>query len=85
MQTALVTTLKRKATDIIKDLNKKKEPVLITQYGKPAAYLLDPNYYQALLARLTVYEKIAVGEKQIREGKTFSQQQVEERLSKWLK
>ena len=40
MRTELVTTLKRKATRIIADLESNQDPVLITQHGKPAAYLM---------------------------------------------
>ncbi len=41
MRTELVTTLKRKATEIIADLESSQDPVLITQHGKPAAYLME--------------------------------------------
>jgi prevent-host-death family protein len=41
VRTELVTTLKRKATQIIADLEQDHQPVLITQHGRPAAYLVD--------------------------------------------
>ena len=41
MRIELVTTLKRKATEIISSLDQDRNPVLITQYGKPVAYLVD--------------------------------------------
>ena len=37
MRTELVTTLKRKATEIISEVGRKRVPVLITQHGRPAA------------------------------------------------
>jgi prevent-host-death family protein len=40
VRTELVTTLKRKATKIIADLETSQDPVPITQHGKPAAYLI---------------------------------------------
>ncbi|PKM34730.1 MAG: prevent-host-death family protein, partial [Gammaproteobacteria bacterium HGW-Gammaproteobacteria-10] len=41
MKIELVTTLKRHATRILADLRESKEPVLITEHGKPSAYLVD--------------------------------------------
>ncbi|MBJ7285938.1 MAG: type II toxin-antitoxin system Phd/YefM family antitoxin, partial [Akkermansiaceae bacterium] len=46
MRTELVTTLKRKATAVISQLASDQEPVLITQHGLPAAYLIDVQMYE---------------------------------------
>ena len=46
MRTELVTTLKRKATEVISRLSCDQEPVLITQHGLPAAYLVDVRIYE---------------------------------------
>ncbi len=61
MRTELVTTLKRKATDVISQLKVDQEPVLITQHGLPAAYLIDVQMYEGMISRLTLLEGIARG------------------------
>jgi prevent-host-death family protein len=85
MKTELVTTLKRKATEIISELQEKRDPILITQHGKPAAYLIDVATYEQMNRRITVLEGIALGEQAIREGREVSQKQAKRRLAKWLK
>ena len=45
MKTELVTTLKRQATKILSELHDTKEVVLITEHGKPSAYLVDADAY----------------------------------------
>lgn len=85
MKTELVTTLKRRATEIISDLQEERSPVLITQHGKPAAYLVDISTYEELNRRLSVLEGIALGEQAVRDGRTFSQTQAKRRFSKWLR
>jgi prevent-host-death family protein len=85
MKTELVTTLKRQATQIIAAIQKERSPVLITQYGKPAAYLVDVQSYEELKRRLSVVEGIALGEKDAREGRVYSQAGAKRRLSRWLK
>jgi len=85
MRTELVTTLKRRATEIIAGLQKEKDPILITQHGKPAAYLVDVQSFDDLNRRLSVVEGIALGEQAIRDGRVLSQADAKRRLSRWLK
>jgi len=84
MKTELVTTLKRRATEIIAGLQSEKVPILITQHGKPAAYLVDVQSYDDLHRRLSVVEGIALGEQAIRDGRVLSQAEAKRRLSRWL-
>ena len=58
MRTELVTTLKRKATDLISQLTIDQEPVLITQHGLPAAYLINVQMYEDMQSRLALLEGI---------------------------
>ena len=84
MQTALVTTLKRKATKMIADLNKKRRPVLITKHGRPAAYLVDLATFASLNRRLAILEGIARGEGALRDGRIVSHAQAKKRMARWL-
>jgi prevent-host-death family protein len=84
MRTELVTTLKRKATDVISQLATDHEPVLITQHGLPAAYLLDVETYEDMRGRLTLLEGIARGEKAIMEKRVLSHRQAKQRMARWL-
>ena len=70
MRTELVTNLKRKATEIIAELE--REPVLITQHGRPATYLIDVESYEALNERVAILEGIARGERAIEHGRVVS-------------
>jgi prevent-host-death family protein len=65
MHTELVTTLKRKAAELLADLEKDGDPILITQHGLPAAYLVDVDAYDSLQRRIGLLEGIARGEKAI--------------------
>ena len=85
MRTELVTTLKRKATDLISELEKTKEPILITQHGLPSAYLVDVESFENLKDRMTLLEGIARGELAIEEGRTLTQEEAKSRMSRWLK
>lgn len=85
MRTELVTTLKRQATKLLDELERSREPILITQHGLPSAYLVDVESYELLQRRITLLEGIARGEKAIEEGRTVLQAEAKKRMSRWLK
>ncbi|ALE52186.1 hypothetical protein SP60_02400 [Candidatus Thioglobus autotrophicus] len=85
MKIELVTTLKRQATKILSDLHASKEPVLITEHGVPSAYLIDVDDYELTKRRIEILEGIARGETAILERQLYSQEEVEEKMEKWLK
>ncbi len=85
MKTELVTTLKRKATDIISTVAKSRDPVLITQHGRPAAYLVDVETFEGLNEGLAVLELIGRGERALEEGRALSHAGARKRMGRWLK
>lgn len=85
MRTELVTTLKRRATEILADLERDKEPILITQHGLPSAYLVDVESYELQQRRMAILEGIARGEKAVAEGRVLTHEEAKKRFSKWLR
>ncbi len=85
MRTELVTTLKRQATELLSELGRDREPILITQHGLPSAYLVDVESYELLQERMTLLEGIARGEMAIAQGRTVSHNQAKVRMARWLK
>ena len=84
MKTELVTTLKRQATRLISKLQQDKIPVLITERGKPAAYLVDVQSFEMRESRIHILEGIARGERAIREGGIMTRAQAKKRMNKWM-
>ena len=85
MRTELVTTLKRKATEIIAELESDPHPVLITQHGKPAAYLMAVDAFDTLNRRVGILEGIARGERAVDEGRVVNHGEARKRMARWLK
>ena len=85
MRTELVATLKCQATEILSELERNKEPILITQHGVPSAYLVDVETYETLQQRMSLLEGIARGEKAVEEGRTLTHAQAKKRMKRWLK
>lgn len=85
MRAELVTTLKRHATELLDELERDREPILITQHGLPKAYLVDVESYERLQRHVELLEGIARGERAIEEGRSLTHAQATQRLSRWLK
>ncbi len=85
MRTELVTTLKRQATELLADIERDKEPILITQHGLPSAYLLDVETFLLMQQRMAILEGIARGEQAIADGRVSTHAQAKTRLARWLK
>jgi prevent-host-death family protein len=84
-RTELVTTLKRRATELLDELQLSREPILITQHGLPSAYLVDVETFDRLQARMALLEGIARGERAVEEGRVVSHEDAKERMARWLK
>jgi prevent-host-death family protein len=85
MKVELVTNLKRQATRILADLHESGEPVLITEHGRPSAYLVDVEDYEFMQRRLELLEGLSRGERAVLEERTHSQSEARERMQRWLK
>jgi prevent-host-death family protein len=84
MRTEIVTTLKREATRILSDLRETREPILITEHGKPSAYLVDAEDYELMQNRMQILEGVARGERAVLENKTISKTNARKLMGKWL-
>jgi prevent-host-death family protein len=85
MKTELVTTLKRQATKLLAELRTEKEPVLITEHGRPSAYLVDVDQFEKTKKKLELLEGLARGEKSILEDRIVPHKQAKKRMERWLK
>ena len=84
MKVELVTTLKRQATKILAELNRSKEPVLITEHGQPSAYLVSVEDYEMMQQRLDILAGLARGERAILEKRTLTHAEAKKKMKKWL-
>ncbi len=78
-----VTEVKRRATEIIKELQETHEPLLITQHGRAAAVMMDIESYELMQRRMEIMEAIAQGERDISEGRVVDWEVVKKRLAKY--
>jgi prevent-host-death family protein len=77
--------IEAQATDLLDNLARGKEPILITQHGVPSAVLVDIESYEAQPRRMAILEGIARGERAMAEGRTLTRTPVKAYFAKWRK
>ena len=79
-----VTTLKRQAARLLAELKESGQPILITEHGKPSAYLVNVERYEAMQSKVRILEGIARGECALIENRTLTESEAKHTMAKWL-
>ena len=79
-----VSYLKSRAKDMLDQVNETHRPIVITQNGEPKAVLQDTESYEHMRNAIGILKLISLGEEDIREGKSKSQDDVFANLEKLL-
>jgi prevent-host-death family protein len=80
-----ITYLKSRAADLLKQINETHRPVVITQNGEPKAILQDPESYENMRNAISILKLISQGEKDIKDGRSKSQEEVFKDIENILK
>ena len=75
-----ISYFKANAAEIVRTIAEQPEPYIITQNGEAKAVLVDYESYEQQQETLALLKILALGEKQVREGKTKPADEVFERL-----
>jgi len=66
----------------IKEVQKTKRPLVITQHGKSAAVMLDVAEYEALVEKIELLTDIQIAETQLNKGEGVSHEKAREKILK---
>jgi prevent-host-death family protein len=67
-----ISYFKANAAEMVRQLTEQREPLLITQNGEAKAVILDVASFEQTQATLALLKILALGNRQIDEGKTVS-------------
>jgi prevent-host-death family protein len=77
-----ISYVKANAAEIIRELKENGEPLVITQNGEATAVMQDVASYEATQETLALLKILALGRRQVEEGKTVPADEVFRRLRK---
>lgn len=79
-----ISSLSHQTQRLVNQVQRTRQPLVFTRRGKSAAVLMDADDYRLQQDRLELMKHIAQGKRDIAEGRTYSQQEVETLLDEWL-
>ncbi|MCB1145947.1 MAG: type II toxin-antitoxin system Phd/YefM family antitoxin [Leptospiraceae bacterium] len=80
-----ISYFKTHAAEILEQINETHRPFFVTQNGEARAVVLDPETFENMEKSIKVLKLISMSEKNIEEGKTLNQSQVEASLKEKFK
>lgn len=80
-----ISYFKANAAEIIQELGESGEPMIITQNGEAKAIVQDIVSYEKTQETLALLKILALGEQQVKEGKTVSATQAMRRFRERVK
>ena len=75
-----VTESRAHTSAIIAQVHSTKRPLILTQHGRSAAVLLDPEVYESLLDEIELLRDLAISEAQIAAGQVVPHEEVVRRM-----
>jgi prevent-host-death family protein len=75
-----ISYVKANAADLIRELAQTREPLVITQNGQATAVMQDVASYHATHETLALLKILALGQREVAEGKTIASAEVFRRL-----
>lgn len=82
-----LSEFRKHAADFIDRIKKQKRSIVLTQYGKSAAVLVDVSEYQRMVDKIDLMEELIEAERQIARGEVVSHEEakkkIKENLDKW--
>lgn len=75
-----ISYLKAHAAELVRDLNDRQEPLVITQNGEAKAVMLDVKSYEDAQETLALLKLLAIGNRQVDDGKVRSVDDAFQRL-----
>jgi antitoxin YefM len=75
-----VTEFRANTSAFIEQMRSTKRPVILTQHGRSAAVLLDPEVYESLIDEVELLRDLATAEAQIAAGQVIPQEEVARRM-----
>ncbi len=79
-----ISYFKSHTAEMIRQVGDNKNPIVITQNGEAKAVIIDIDSYQNLINAVNLMKIISIGDRDIKNGKIVSHEEVKKRAEKLL-
>jgi prevent-host-death family protein len=75
-----ISYVKSHTAEVMKQVEEKNNPLVITQNGEPKAVLMAVKQYQDIVDTINLLKIISIGENDIKNNRIYTHEQVQERI-----
>jgi prevent-host-death family protein len=75
-----ISYVKAHTADVLKQIEEKNNPVVITQNGEARAVLMNVHYYQNIMDSINLLKILSIGENDIKNGRTVSEEEMDKKI-----
>ena len=79
-----ISYVKAHTADIMRQVEQKNNPVVITQNGEARAVLMNVGYYQNIMDAINLLKILSIGENDIKNGRVFSEEEMDKKVEALL-
>jgi prevent-host-death family protein len=79
-----ISYVKAHTADVLKQIEAKNNPVVITQNGEARAVLMNVNYYQNIMDSINLLKILSIGENDIKKGNIITEEEMDKKIEKLL-
>jgi len=79
-----ISYIKSHTAEMIRQVGDNKNPIVITQNGEAKAVIIDIDSYQNLINSVNLMKIISIGDRDIKNGKIVSHEDVKKHIEKIL-
>jgi len=79
-----ISYVKAHTAEIMKQIEEKNNPIVITQNGEAKAVLMDVKHYQGIIDTINLIKIISIGENDIKNNRIYTNEQMEEKIKNIL-
>jgi prevent-host-death family protein len=79
-----ISYVKTHTAEVMRQVEEKNNPMVITQNGEAKMVLMDVKQYQNIINTINLLKILSVGENDIKNNRIYSQEQLEKRIRSML-
>ena len=75
-----ISYVKAHTADVMKQIEEKNNPIVITQNGEAKAVLMAVKQYQSIIDTINLLKIISIGENDIRNNRIYTHEEVQDKI-----
>ena len=79
-----ISYVKSHTAEVMKQIGKKNNPMIITQNGEAKAVLMDVKQYQNIIDSINLVKILSIGESDIKNGRLYTHEELQRKIKSIL-